>query len=54
MKQGTESPFGRQPFSPKIILRGVLWALRSLINYRDLERILAGRGFNTDHASLPC
>ncbi|MBK3804484.1 IS6 family transposase [Azospirillum brasilense] len=51
MRSG-RSPFKGRQFTAAVILWAVRWYLQFPISYRDLERMLAGRGVVVDHTTL--
>jgi transposase, IS6 family len=48
----SDSPFKWHHFEDQIILLCVRWYLRYCLSYRDLEEIMAERGFNLDHTTI--
>jgi IS6 family transposase len=45
-------PFKWRHFQPDMILLCVRWYLRYALSYRDLEEIMAERGFSVDHTTI--
>ena len=50
--QPPRSAFAGFRFPPEVILVAVRWYLRYGLSYRDLEELLAERGFEVDHVTL--
>ena len=47
------SAFAGFRFPPEVIMLAVRWYLRYGLSYRDLEELLAERGVEVDHVTLP-
>jgi IS6 family transposase len=52
MVHQSSSAFVGFRFPPEMILLAVRWYLRNGLSYRDLEELLAERGFGVDHVTL--
>lgn len=48
----TANAFKGRQFTADVILWAVRWYLQFPISYRDLQRILAGRGVSVDHTTV--
>src|ERR1700735_1460685 len=44
--------FKWRQFEPEVILLAVGWYLRSVLSYREMEELLAERGFLVDHVTV--
>ena len=44
--------FKWRQFEPEVILLAVGWYLRFVLSYRDMEELLAERGFLVDHVTV--